>query len=144
MSIPESVHIKQARHLGDYRIRFAFTDGRVTEVDFHGFLTKPAQNPMATQFLDVTRFRKFKIDQRADIVWGDWEMCFPFAALYAGDLDVDSLGKKKKASRKPLRQVLSERQMKELDAIHKAHTAGDGKSRSWPEVKTRIRKKLRA
>ena len=60
---------------------------------------------MATQFLDITRFKKFKVDQRADIAWGDWEMCFPFAALYAGDLEVDSLGKKKKVSRKPLRKI---------------------------------------
>jgi hypothetical protein len=105
MNIPENAFIKRAKHLGDYRIRFEFTDGHANEIDFHGFLTKPAQNPMATQFLDITRFKKFKIDQRADIIWGDWEMCFPFAALYAGDLDVDSLGNKKKVSRKPLRKV---------------------------------------
>ena len=105
MSSPENVFVKRAKHLGDYRIRFEFTDGHATEIDFHGFLTKPAQNPMATQFLDITRFKKFKVDQRADIAWGDWEMCFPFAALYAGDLEVDSLGKKKKVSRKPLRKI---------------------------------------
>jgi|GEM_PF-1688693 len=105
MSIPENVLVKRTKHLGDYRIRFEFTDGHTTEIDFHGFLTRPAQNPMVTQFLDVTRFRKFKVDHRADIVWGDWEMCFPFASLYAGDLDVDSLGNKKKVSRKPLRNI---------------------------------------
>ena len=101
--IPGNVFIKRAKHLGDYRIRFEFTDGHSTEIDFHGFLTAPAQNPMATQFLDVTRFRTFTIDGRADIVWGDWEMCFPFATLYTGDLDVDSLGRKKRVSRKPVR-----------------------------------------
>ena len=107
MSIPENVFVKRAKHLGDYRIRFEFTDGHTSEIDFHSFLTKPAQNPMATKFLDIMRFKKFKIDQRADIIWGDWEMCFPFAALYAGDLDVDSLGNKKRVSRKPLREVSS-------------------------------------
>lgn len=108
MSIPENVRLKRAKHLGDYRIRFEFTDGHTSELDFHDFLTKPAQNPMVTGFLDITRFKKFKIDQRADIVWGDWEMCFPFAALYAGDLNVDSLGNKKKVSRRPLKKVGSE------------------------------------
>lgn len=103
MMVPtENVFIKHAKHLGDYRIRFEFTDGHSTEIDFHGFLTAPGQNPMATQFLDITRFREFTIDGRADIVWGDWEMCFPFAALYAGDLKVDSLGRRKRVSRKPL------------------------------------------
>lgn len=97
MTIPEKVHIKSAKYVGDYRIAFRFTDGHTTEVDFHAFLTAPGQNPMATQFLDVTRFKGFHIEQRADIVWGDWEMCFPFAALYVGDLGVDSLGKKRGA-----------------------------------------------
>jgi hypothetical protein len=30
-------------------------------------------------------------------------MCFPFATLYTGDLEVDSLGRKKRVSRKPVR-----------------------------------------
>jgi hypothetical protein len=102
MTIPENVFIKRAKHLGDYRIRFEFTDGHSTEVDFHGFLTAKGQNPMATQFLDITRFRDFTIDSRTDIVWGDQEMCFPFASLYAGDLGVDSLCRKKRVSRKPV------------------------------------------
>jgi hypothetical protein len=102
MNIPANVFLKRADHLGDYLIRFEFTDGRQTEIDFHGFLSKAAQNPMSMQFLDITRFRRFKIDQRADIIWGDWDMCFPFAALYAGDLNVDSLGNRKRVSRKPL------------------------------------------
>jgi adenine/guanine phosphoribosyltransferase-like PRPP-binding protein len=95
MTIPENVFIKSAKYLGDYRIAFRFTDGHSTEIDFHAFLTAHGQNPMATQFLDVTRFKDFSIEQRVDLVWGDWEMCFPFAALYAGDLGVDSLGKKR-------------------------------------------------
>lgn len=99
MTIPENVFVKNAKYLGDYRIAFRFTDGHSTEFDFHAFLTAQGQNSMATQFPDVTWFKEFAIDGRADIVWGDWEMCFPFAALYAGDLGVDSLGKKR-ASRK--------------------------------------------
>ena len=95
MTIPENVFVKSAKYLGDYRIAFRFTDGHSTEIDFHAFLTAQGQNPMATQFLDVTRFKDFSIEQRVDLVWGDWEMCFPFAALYAGDLGVDSLGKKR-------------------------------------------------
>lgn len=95
MTIPENVFIKNAKYAGDYRISFRFSDGHASEIDFHTFLTAPAQNPMVSQFMDVTRFKDFTIEGRADIVWGDWEMCFPFAALYAGDLAVDSLGKKR-------------------------------------------------
>ena len=103
MTIPENVFIKRAKYVDDYRIGFWFTDGHTSRIDFRPFLTAPGQNPMATQFLDITRFRAFVIDGRADILWGDWEMCFPFAALYAGDLEVDSLGNKKRVSRKPLK-----------------------------------------
>ncbi len=134
MNIPENIFIKRAKYLGDYRIRFDFTDGATTELDFHGFLTAPAQNPMATQFMDVTRFKKFKIDGRADIVWGDWEMCFPFAALYAGDLDVDSLGNKKNVSRKPL---LGSPSQKKADPF--VNIRGIRKGRKIPAAKLRER-----
>jgi hypothetical protein len=90
--------VKKATYLGDYRIGFTFTDGHTSELDLHGFLAKPAQHPDVARYLDVTLFRKFKIDQRADLVWGDWDMCFPFASLYAGDVDVDSTGSRKKSS----------------------------------------------
>lgn len=103
MIIPENVFIKSARYLGDYCIAFRFTDGRTTEVDFHSFLAAPSQNPMVARYLDVTLFKAFTIEDRVDIVWGDWEMCFPFAALYMGDLEVDSLGNKKRSARKPAR-----------------------------------------
>lgn len=97
MTIPENVFFKGTKYLGDYRIAFRSTDGHSTEIEFHAFLTVPAQNPVASQFLDVTRFKEFAIDGRVDIVWGDREMCFPFTALYAGDLGVDPLRKKRAA-----------------------------------------------
>ena len=143
MTIPENVFIKSAKYVGDYCIAFRFTDGRATELDFHSFLTSPVQNPMATRYLDVTLFKAFAIEDRADIVWGDWEMCFPFAALYAGDLEIDSLGNKQRVSRKPMRHVVTKAQIKELSAIRKAHISGDGKSSPWPEVQKRIRRKLK-
>ena len=92
MSIPRNIFIKQAKYIGDHHIAFLFTDRHSTEIDFHDFIAAPSQKPMASQFLDVIRFKKFKVEDRADIVWGDREMCFPFAALYAGDLGVGSLG----------------------------------------------------
>ena len=137
MAIPENVFIKRAKLLVDYRIRFEFTDGRSTEIDFHPILTQPGQNPMATQYLDITRFKNFKIDGRADIVWGDWEMCFPFAALYAGDLAVDSLGNKKKVSRKPLRGILGKSKLEKLDGVRNVPVSSGAGSRSRSAVKKR-------
>ncbi|MBK7556333.1 MAG: DUF2442 domain-containing protein [Flavobacteriales bacterium] len=130
MTIPENVFIKSAKYLGDYRIALRFTDGRTTELDFHDFLAEPSQNPMVTRYLDVTLFKAFVIQDRADIVWGDWEMCFPFAALYAGDLAVDSLGNKKRSARKPVRPLTAAVQragVKPLASRRKAKIAANSR-----------------
>ena len=86
MNIPVNIRIKKAEHLGDFRIRFSFTDGHVSEIDFHPFLSAPGQNPMNSQYLDVLRFRAFKLHRNVDVYWDDWEMCFRFETLYAGKL----------------------------------------------------------
>ncbi len=86
MIIPDDVRIKKATYLGDYTIRFAFTDGHVREIDFHPFLSAAGQNPMNSQYLDVLRFRQFKLHRNVDVYWDDWEMCFRFETLYNGKL----------------------------------------------------------
>jgi hypothetical protein len=86
MIIPDDVRIKTATYLGDYTIRFAFTDGHVREIDFHPFLSASGQNPMNSQYLDVLRFREFKLHRNVDVYWDDWEMCFRFETLYNGKL----------------------------------------------------------
>ncbi len=86
MKIADDVRIKKATYVGDYTIRFAFTDGHVSEIDFHPFLSAAGQNPMNSQYLDVLRFRQFKLHRNVDVYWDDWEMCFRFETLYAGKL----------------------------------------------------------
>ncbi len=86
MKIPEDVRIRKATYGGDYIIRFAFTDAHVSEIDFHPFLSAAGQNPMNSQYLDVTRFRLFKLHRNVDLYWDDWEMCFRFETLYTGHL----------------------------------------------------------
>lgn len=86
MKIAEDVRIKKATYLGDYVIKLVFTDGHISEIDFHPFLSAAGQNPMNSQYLDVTRFRQFKLHKNVDILWDDWEMCFRFETLYSGKL----------------------------------------------------------
>jgi len=40
---------------------------------------------MARKYLDKKLFRKFKIDY-GDIIWNDYEMCFPIWDLYEGKI----------------------------------------------------------
>ncbi|MBL0127671.1 MAG: DUF2442 domain-containing protein [Flavobacteriales bacterium] len=86
MKLADNVRIKRAAYLGDYAIRFTFTDGHVSEIDFHPFLSAAGQNPMNSQYLDVLRFRDFKLHRNVDVYWDDREMCFRFETLYAGKL----------------------------------------------------------
>ncbi|MDQ3100872.1 MAG: DUF2442 domain-containing protein [Bacteroidota bacterium] len=86
MNIPDDVRIKKATYLRDYVIQFDFTDGHVSEIDFHSFLSAAGQNPMNSQYLDVIRFRQFMLHKNVDIYWDDWEMCFRFETLYSGKL----------------------------------------------------------
>lgn len=86
MKIADDVRIKKATYVGDYTIRFTFTDGHISEIDFHPFLSAAGQNPMNSQYLDVLRFRQFKLHRNVDVYWDDWEMCFRFETLYAGKL----------------------------------------------------------
>lgn len=104
MTIPADIRIKKATYVGDYTIRFTFTDGHVSEIDFHPFLSAAGQNPMNSQYLDVLRFRQFKLHRNVDVYWDDWEMCFRFETLYTGKLPkmpkpLARIGRRKTAAR---------------------------------------------
>jgi len=115
MNTHENIRLRKAIHVADYVIRFEFTDGRVLDMDFHPVLSDPAENPMVRQFLDIKRFRKFKVVDKQDITWGDHEMGFSFETLYAGDFRVHWDGKrypgpsKLKAGRQIVRRAAASR-----------------------------------
>jgi hypothetical protein len=78
------ISIEKAFYLGDYKIRFIFSDGVENIVDFAGFL-KSSRNPMTKKYLDLELFKNFKIEL-GDIIWNDYEMCFPIWDLYEGKI----------------------------------------------------------
>jgi len=78
------ISIKKAEYQGDYKILFVFSDGTEKSIDFSPFLEK-ARNPMTRKYLDERLFRKYSI-QYGDIVWNDYEMCFPIWDLYEGNI----------------------------------------------------------
>lgn len=78
------ISINRAEYLGDYRIKFWFSDGLEKEVDF-GIFLENAKNPMARKYLDKKLFSNFRIEY-GDIIWNDYEMCFPIWDLYEGDI----------------------------------------------------------
>ncbi|QPH38418.1 DUF2442 domain-containing protein [Pedobacter endophyticus] len=78
------VEINKAEYLKDYKIAFEFSDGVNQTVDFEAFL-RTAKNPMSRKYLDIGEFKKFHIEY-GDIVWNDFEMCFPIWDLHQGKL----------------------------------------------------------
>jgi hypothetical protein len=80
----KTIAITQAEYLGKHEIRFMFSDQTERVIDFGGFLSH-ANNPMTRKFLDKNLFQVFKIEY-GDIVWNDYELCFPILDLYEGNI----------------------------------------------------------
>ena len=78
------ISIINAEYVGDYKIEFSFSDGIQKLIDFSDFLQK-AKNPMTQKFLDKQLFKDFRIEY-GDIIWNDYEMCFPIWDLHEGKI----------------------------------------------------------
>ena len=80
----KTIAITQAEYLGHYEIHFTFSDQTERSVDFGGFLSR-AKNPVTRKYLDKKLFSVFKIEF-GDIVWNDYELCFPIQDLHDGNV----------------------------------------------------------
>ena len=78
------VSIQKAEYLGEYRINFQFSDGIEKTIDFGEFIKK-AKNPMTKKYQDKQLFQSYSI-QYGDIIWNDYEMCFPIWDLHEGQI----------------------------------------------------------
>lgn len=78
------ISIEKTTYLGDYKIRFFFSDGSIRIIDFEKFLSN-SKNPMTKKYLDKELFQKYNLDF-GDIVWNDYELCFPIWDLYQGKI----------------------------------------------------------
>ena len=76
------ISINRADYIDDYKIKFSFSDGTEKVVDFSDFLSR-AKNPMTKKYLDKQLFKEFTISY-GDIIWNDYEMCFPIWDLHEG------------------------------------------------------------
>jgi len=78
------ISIIKAEYIGEYKIHFIISDGVDKTVDFSGFLIN-ARNTMTKKYLDKKLFEKFIINY-GDIIWNDYEMCFPIWDLHEGKI----------------------------------------------------------
>ena len=76
------VSILTAEYIEEYKIKFVFSDQVEQTIDFAHFLNE-AKNPMAKKYINKQLFQNFTIEY-GDIVWNDYEMCFPIWDLHEG------------------------------------------------------------
>lgn len=76
------ISIEQVVYNGNYKIEFTFSDGEKKVIDFYQFLSE-SLNPMTRKYLDLEKFQAFYLEH-GDIVWNDYELCFPIWDLHEG------------------------------------------------------------
>lgn len=79
------INIDKAELAGAYKLRLQFDDGIAQLVDFEPFLRR-ARHPEIRSFLEPTRFAQFRVEA-GDLVWGEYELCFPIHDLYKNHID---------------------------------------------------------
>ncbi|MBK8814993.1 MAG: DUF2442 domain-containing protein [Methylococcaceae bacterium] len=82
------ISIIEAEARGDYRLHLTFDDGKEQSVDFKPFLTR-VQHPDIRSYLDPAKFAMSRIEY-GELVWGDYDLCFPVIDLYLNQLGHDS------------------------------------------------------
>ena len=81
----EILSIEAARLRDTYKVEIKFNDGADKTIDFQPFLSQ-TQHPSIRAFLEPAKFKNFRIEH-GDLVWGDYDLCFPIADLYYNRID---------------------------------------------------------
>ena len=74
------IAIEKAEYQQEFRIKLIFSDKSEQVVDFAEVL-QTAKNPMTRKYLDLDKFKEFTVEY-GDLMWNDYEMCFPTWDLY--------------------------------------------------------------
>ena len=80
----EIIHIEDVEYLGDFKINLIFNDGISKTVDFKNFLKKSLHSSLK-KYQNQTESQKFQLID-GNLNWNDYEMIFPVADLYEGNI----------------------------------------------------------
>ncbi len=77
----EAVAVRNAKHIGGYKLDILFSDGSTNTVDFENYLFH--RERAYIEYRDPKNFLKFKV-ANGNLVWGkDWDIIFPIEKLYS-------------------------------------------------------------
>lgn len=74
------IAIEKAEYQQEFQIKLLFSDKSEQVVDFAEVL-QTAKNPMTRKYLNLDKFKQFTVEY-GDLMWNDYEMCFPTWDLY--------------------------------------------------------------
>jgi len=78
------IDITKAEYIDGYKLRLKFSNNKERTVDFGPFLHN-ALNPMMRKYLKLENFKNFTVEH-GDLFWNDYDLCFPIADLYEGQI----------------------------------------------------------
>jgi hypothetical protein len=78
------VAIRSVEPVDTYKLKIGFTDGTERVVDFEPFL-RSARHPAIRAYLEPARFKGFTVED-GFLHWNDFDLVFPLADLYAGQI----------------------------------------------------------
>ena len=78
------IFVEHARHAGGLKLHLTFNDATERIIDFGPFL-RQSHNPLIQAYLDPVAFARFTVKD-GDLIWDDYDLCFPIADLYEGSL----------------------------------------------------------
>jgi len=84
-----NINIISATLIEEYRIQLVFDDNTAQEIDFKPFLTR-SHHPDIRAYLEPVCFAGFRVEY-GELVWGDYELCFPVIDLYRNTIEHDQL-----------------------------------------------------
>jgi len=80
-----TLNIASATQVGPFSLRLLFDDGTDRVVDFEPFLSRSRHRDIRA-YIQPEKFGSFRLEH-GDLVWGDWDLCFPIADLHRGEVD---------------------------------------------------------
>ena len=80
----DTIAITSAEQVGPYVLHLRFSDGASQGIDFEPFLSA-SHNPLIRKYLDPAQFARFEV-VHGDLLWNDYDLCFPIADLYENHL----------------------------------------------------------
>lgn len=89
MSLQEGVelNVTEARWISGLILEVVFSDGGSRKIDFGPFLTEAA-HPDIRKYFDTELFKEYSINY-GNLVWGNYDLCFPIEDLYSGCLTLE-------------------------------------------------------